>query len=179
MDIRSGSSAVTLAITSRWPDSTAVSTAKTEASSSSGTPIVTSRTGRPGSPLPAETSVPRSLVMTRIGLLRVQLPVREIPGTPPDLLAPPGHVDQEPEGHQRQDDRQDTLDVHVGQHDRRPDPEGQRHPDDLQPVLPHLAHDPPVFVGRDLFGVPAAAAFGALPRLPVRDALDLTAVASD
>src|SRR5512132_541445 len=179
MDMRSGSSFVTLTTTSRCPDSTAVSTANTDASSSSGTPIVASRTGRPAAPLPVETSVPRSLVSTPIGSLGVQLPVREAPGPSPDLLAPPRHVNQEPEGHQREDDRQDAPNVHVGQDDRRPDAEHQRHPDDLKAVAPHLPHDPPVLLGRDLLGVPPAPAVGTRPPLPVRDAFHPTAVASD
>src|SRR5262245_24499353 len=105
MDMRSGSSVVTLATTSRCPDSTAESTANADASSSSGTPIVASRTGRPSARLPVETSDPRSLISTPIGLLRVQLPVWEAPGPPPDLLAPSRHVDQEPECHQGEYDR--------------------------------------------------------------------------
>src|SRR6185503_12883469 len=177
--MRSGSSAVTLATTSRCPDSTAVSTANTDASSLSGTPRVASKTGRPAAPRSVETSVPRSLMSTPIGSLRVQLPVREVPGPAPDLLAPPRHVDQEPEGHQREDDRQHALDVHVGQDDRRPDAERQRDPDDLETVVPHLPHDPPVLLGRDLLGVPSAPAVGAHPRLPIRNALHLAAVAGD
>jgi hypothetical protein len=58
----------------------------------------------------------------------------EVPGPTPDLLTPPRHVDQEPEGHQREDDRQDALDIQVGQDDRRPDAERQRDPDDLETV---------------------------------------------
>src|SRR5580765_1710896 len=117
--MRSGSSAVTLATTSRCPDSTAESTANTEASSFSGTPRVASRTGRPASPRLVETSAPRSLMSTPIRSLRVQLPVREVSGPASHLLTPPRHVNQEPEGHQREDDRKDALDVHVGQDDRR------------------------------------------------------------
>src|SRR4029450_2994375 len=177
--MRRGSSVVTLTTTSRCPDSTAVSTANTDASSSSGTPIVARRTGRPAAAVPVERSVPRSLVSAPIGSLRVQLPVREVPGPSPDLLAPPRHVDEEPEGHQREDDRQDPLRIEVGKDDRRPDAERERDPDDLESVATHLPHDPPVLLCRDLLGVPPAPAFEANPPLPVRDALHLAAVAAD
>src|SRR6185436_19043160 len=177
IDIRSGSRVVTLATTSRCPDSTAVSTANTEASSSNGTPIVTSRTGRPPEPRRAVRAA-ISRVDTHLSL-RVQLPVRQVPSPSPDLLSPPRHVDQEPEGHQPEDDREDPLDVEVGEHDRCRDAEGERHANDLEAVAAHLPHDAPILLGRDLLGVPPAPAVGTRPRLPIRDAFHFAAIASD
>src|SRR6266704_1017550 len=181
-DSGSGGRSTKLATTSRWPSSTAESSAKATASGSNGTSSVASMTGRP-------VAAPRSLAArgsarSSAGMnphcpsLRMQLPFAQAPRLLPDPPSPPGHVEQEPEAHHDREQNQDPDSGHDRQdHDRDDDPQRGGEHGDAQPS--HIAHDPPVLLGRDLPGVPAAMAGGAHPPLAVRNVSDPSAVAAD
>src|SRR6266540_3545594 len=139
----SGGNSTTLTTIRAWPASTAASTANVEASGSNGTPIVASRTGRPGGA--------RTPSVTRDA---AEEPSRQ-------------HDGQEHEEGLRDEERQEAED----------DGESEGDPDYRHAHPPHVAHDPPVFLGRDLRGVPAPPAGLARPGLAVGDVLHLAAVA--
>src|SRR5579862_361499 len=178
----SGARSTKLATISRWPPSTAESSAKATASAAKGTSSVASMTGRP----PARSDRLAACGSARLsagtalhpGSLRMQLPPAQAPGLLPDPPSPPGHVEQEPEAHHEREEREDPGSG-PGREGRDRYHQGQRAGEHGDARSPHVAHDPPVFLGRDLRGVPAAVARGALPPLVVGNVSDPSAVAAD
>src|SRR4029077_19262720 len=110
--------------------------------------------------------------------LWVEIPSAQASGLLSNPPPPPGHVEEEPEAHH---DGQQYQQLESGKgrenHDR--DYEGQRGEDHGNAHPPHVPHDSPVLLRRDLPGVPAAVARGALPPLSVGDVSDPSAVAAD
>src|SRR6266571_1715657 len=172
-----GGSSTTLATISGCPDSTAASTATTQACASNGTSSVASSTGRP--PDSTGTAGTPDLVRLRVDiLLRTELPPGEVPRPAPDLPAPQRHVPEEPES---QDDRHQEKEPLTGEgpEQREHGHDGEGRPHHREPVPAHLPHDAPVRLGRDLRGVPATATLLARPALPVGNVPDVAALAAD
>ena len=104
--------------------------------------------------------------------------MREAPRLAPDPTAPPRHEPDEPEREHHWKQEDEVLrdeERECAEYDGEP----QRDPDHSEPVVPHVAHDPPVVVGWDLRRVPATSAVLARPRIAVRDELDPPAVAGN
>jgi cytochrome P450 len=112
------------------------------------------------------------------GLFGMELPRGQAPGPLPDPAPPPGHVEQEPEAHHDRQEQQDP-DAGHGRQDHDRDDHAQRGGQHVDPHPAHVAHDRPVFLGRDLARVPATMAGGAFPAHIVRNVSDPPAVTAN
>src|SRR5215467_13869763 len=169
----SGGSSTTFATMSGWPSSRAEVTANSAAPWSKGTlKKVARRTGllSPRDLVSGDRRRPSCVVMS----LGVQLPAREVAHPLPHPAAPARHVKQVPPGHDDREQQQKPLRHKKGEEpERHAEHEGR--PDGAEPEPAHLPHDPPVLVGRDLTGIPPAAARAA-PGLPVGEVVNFATV---
>src|SRR5262249_60222016 len=101
-------------------------------------------------------------------------PAGELARSPPPPPGPARNVEEIPPGHEDREEQQKPLRHKEGeQPERHAEHESRR--DRAEPEPAHLPHDPPVLVGRDLAGIPPAAAL-ALPGLAVSEVIHLATV---
>src|SRR5581483_10148130 len=178
MNRQSGPSGIstTFATISGCPHSTAASTANATAVSSNGTSSVASMTGRvpAGADGTREREPGRRSVSMRS--LRVELPPRRAAGGGPCPAPPHRQVEEEPRGRHDRGEEDEAL-VHDGDQRHEDRGEQRRQAEGLEPETLHRPEQPVVLLGRDLPGVPGAAAALAAPPLAVGELAPLAALA--